>query len=79
LPGEPASIQLDPLAVKQLVVRGSLVYAEEDFAEALGHIAAGRIPCDRIITTIAPLDQAAPWFADLSGGATAQVKVLLRP
>jgi len=79
LPGEPAPIQLDLLAVKELVVRGSLVYAEEDFAEALGHIAAGRIPCDRIITTIAPLDQAARWFADLSGGATAQVKVLLRP
>lgn len=79
LPGEPASIQLDLLAVKELVVRGSLVYAEEDFAEALGHIAAGRIPCDRIVTTIAPLDQAPRWFADLTGGATDQVKVLLRP
>ena len=79
LPGEPATVQLDLLAVKELVVRGSLVYTEEDFTEALGHIAAGRIPCDQIITTIAPLDQAPRWFADLSSGATEQVKVLLRP
>ena len=79
LPGEPASVQLDLLAVKELVVRGSLVYTEEDFAEALGHIAAGRIACDQIITTIAPLGQAADWFADLTQGATEQVKVLLQP
>jgi (R,R)-butanediol dehydrogenase / meso-butanediol dehydrogenase / diacetyl reductase len=79
LPGEPSAMPLDLLAVKELVVRGSLVYTEEDFAEALGHIAAGRIPCDQLITTVAPLDQAADWFADLTGGATDQVKVLLQP
>ncbi len=79
LPGQPASIPLDLLAVKELVVRGSLVYTEDDFAEALGHIAAGRIPSEQIITTVAPLDQAPRWFADLSSGATEQVKVLLRP
>jgi threonine dehydrogenase-like Zn-dependent dehydrogenase len=79
LPGEPAAIPPDLLAVKELVVRGSLVYTEADFAEALGQIAAGRLPGDQIITTIAPLDQAPRWFADLSSGATEQVKVLLRP
>jgi threonine dehydrogenase-like Zn-dependent dehydrogenase len=67
------------VAVNEIVIRGSLAYADDDFAEALDHIAAGRVPCDQIITTIAPLDQAPAWFADLTSGATEQVKVLLCP
>jgi threonine dehydrogenase-like Zn-dependent dehydrogenase len=79
LPDAPAPVDLAALAFKEIVVRGSLVYDESDFAEALGDIAAGRIPCDQIVTTIAPLEDAVRWFADLSGGATEQLKVLLRP
>jgi threonine dehydrogenase-like Zn-dependent dehydrogenase len=79
LPDGPSPIDLTTVAVNEIVIRGSLAYAEDDFAEALDHIAAGRIPCDQIITTIAPLDQAPAWFEDLAGGATQQVKVLLRP
>ena len=67
------------MAVKELVVRGSLAYCDDDFAEALGHIAAGRVPCGQIVTTIAPLEAAPGLFADLSGEATEQVKVLLCP
>jgi threonine dehydrogenase-like Zn-dependent dehydrogenase len=67
------------VAVKELVVRGSLAYSDDDFAEALGHIAAGRVPCRQIVTTIAPLEAAPALFTDLAGGATEQVKVLLRP
>ena len=43
------------------------------------HIAAGRIPCGQVATTKAPLEHAPRWFADLSSGATQQVKVLLSP
>jgi threonine dehydrogenase-like Zn-dependent dehydrogenase len=79
LPNDPVPIDLAALAANEIVVRGSLAYADDDFAEALDHIAAGRVPCDQIITTIAPLDQAPAWFEDLTGGATQQVKVLLCP
>jgi (R,R)-butanediol dehydrogenase/meso-butanediol dehydrogenase/diacetyl reductase len=79
LPDGPVPISLATLAWKEIVVRGSLVYADDDFAEALDHIAAGRIPSDQIITTIARLEEAPAWFDDLNGGATEQVKVLLRP
>ena len=79
LPNDPVPIALAALAVNEIVVRGSLVYADDDFAEALDHIAAGRIPSDQIITTTASLEQAPAWFKDLASGATQQVKVLLSP
>lgn len=79
LPDDPAAVDLALLVVKEITVRGSLVYDEGDFAEALGHLAAGRIPCDRIITTVAPLESAPALVAELRGGATEQVKVLLTP
>jgi threonine dehydrogenase-like Zn-dependent dehydrogenase len=79
LPDDPAPLDLAALAVNEIVVRGSLAYTDDDFAEARGLIAAGLIPCDQIITTIARLERAPAWFEDLAGGATEQVKVLLRP
>jgi (R,R)-butanediol dehydrogenase / meso-butanediol dehydrogenase / diacetyl reductase len=79
LPDDPVPVSLADLAFKEITMRGSLCYTGEDFTEALGHIAAGRIPCGQIVTTIAPLDQAPGWLADLGGGGTEQVKVLLRP
>jgi hypothetical protein len=36
-------------------------------------------PCDRIITKVAPLDSAPAIVAELHGGATDHVKVLLTP
>jgi threonine dehydrogenase-like Zn-dependent dehydrogenase len=79
LPDDPAPIDLALLAVKELVVRGSLCYDEDDFTEALSHIAAGRIPGRDIITTIISLEEAPTWLADLSAGTTQEIKVLLRP
>ncbi len=79
LPDDPAPIDLAVLAVKELTVRGSLCYDEDDFSEALGHIAAGRIPCRQIITTIAGLEEAPARLADLSAGAAQDIKILLRP
>jgi (R,R)-butanediol dehydrogenase/meso-butanediol dehydrogenase/diacetyl reductase len=79
LPDDPVPVDLTTVAVRELVVRGSLAYSDDDFAEALGHIAAGRVPCRQIVTTIAPLDAAPGLFADLSAEATEQVKVLLCP
>jgi threonine dehydrogenase-like Zn-dependent dehydrogenase len=74
----PASLDLASLVLSEITIRGSLVYDEHDFAAAVAHIAAGRIPCDRIITKIAPLGSAPAMVADLRG-ATEHVKVLLTP
>jgi D-xylulose reductase len=79
LPNDPVPIDLAALAASEIVVRGSLVYTDDDFAEALDHIAAGRVPGDQIITTPASLEQAPAWFKDLADGATPQLKVLLCP
>jgi threonine dehydrogenase-like Zn-dependent dehydrogenase len=79
LPDAPAPLDLGLLAFKEITVRGSLVYDEDDFAAAAAHIAAGRIPCDLIITKVAPLDSAPAIVTELHGGATDHVKVLLTP
>jgi (R,R)-butanediol dehydrogenase / meso-butanediol dehydrogenase / diacetyl reductase len=79
LPNDVVPVDLATLAFKELVLRGSLAYTHDDFAEALDHIAAGSVPCAEIITTIAGFEDASAWFRDLAGGATEQVKVLLRP
>jgi (R,R)-butanediol dehydrogenase / meso-butanediol dehydrogenase / diacetyl reductase len=79
LPDDPAPIDLALLAVKELTVRGSMCYDEDDFTEALGHIAAGRIPCRQIITTITSLEEAPARLADLSTGTSQEIKILLRP
>ena len=79
LPTAAVPLDLAALVRKEIVVRGAFIYVEDDFAEALGHIAAGRVPCEQIITTVAGLEEAPAWFEDLSGRATEQVKVLLCP
>ena len=79
LPDDPAALDLSLLAFKEITVRGSLVYDEQDFASALAHLAAGIIPCDTIITAVAPLADAPSLISDLQGATTQQVKVLLAP
>jgi (R,R)-butanediol dehydrogenase / meso-butanediol dehydrogenase / diacetyl reductase len=79
LPDDPAPIDLSTIAVKELIVRGSLNSDHGDFSEAIEDIAAGRIPCHQIVTATASLDDAPTFLADLRSGATEQVKVLLRP
>jgi threonine dehydrogenase-like Zn-dependent dehydrogenase len=79
LPDDPATLDLSLLAFKEITIRGSLVYDEQDFASALAHLAAGSIPCDKIITAVAPLADAPSLIADLQAAATEQVKVLLAP
>jgi threonine dehydrogenase-like Zn-dependent dehydrogenase len=67
------------LCEEQGIDHGSLVYDEQDFASALAHLAAGSIPCDKIITAVAPLADAPSLISDLQAGTTEQVKVLLAP
>jgi (R,R)-butanediol dehydrogenase/meso-butanediol dehydrogenase/diacetyl reductase len=79
LPGAPAPLDLSLLAFKEITVRGSLVYDERDFSSALTHLAAGNIPCEKIITAVAPLADVPSLISDLQAGTTEHVKVLLSP
>jgi threonine dehydrogenase-like Zn-dependent dehydrogenase len=79
LPDDPATLDLSLLAFKEITIRGSLVYDEQDFASALAHLAAGSIACDKIITAVAPLAEAPSLISDLQAGTTEQLKVLLAP
>jgi (R,R)-butanediol dehydrogenase/meso-butanediol dehydrogenase/diacetyl reductase len=79
LPDAPAPLDLSQLAFKEITVRGSLVYDEQDFALALTHLAAGNFPCDKIITAVVPLADAPSLISDLQAGTTEQVKALLAP
>jgi (R,R)-butanediol dehydrogenase / meso-butanediol dehydrogenase / diacetyl reductase len=79
LPDDPATLDLSLLAFKEITVRGSLVYDEQDFASALTHLAAGAIPCDKIITAVAPLADAPSLISALQAGTSEHVKVLLAP
>jgi threonine dehydrogenase-like Zn-dependent dehydrogenase len=79
LPDGPAALDLSLLAFKEITIRGSLVYDEQDFASALTHLAARSIPGDKIITTVAPLADAPSVISDLQAGTIEQVKVILAP
>ncbi|MDO8187938.1 alcohol dehydrogenase catalytic domain-containing protein [Conexibacter sp. JD483] len=79
IPDGPVAVDVLALALGELTIKGSLAYSTTDFTEALEHIAAGRIPCDEIITAVAGLEEAPRRVAELRSGGTQQLKVLLRP
>ena len=63
----------EPLAV------GVLTYRRDEFAGAIGLLATGRIPTERLITATLPLEEAEAAFAALSAPGNAHMKVLLSP
>jgi (R,R)-butanediol dehydrogenase / meso-butanediol dehydrogenase / diacetyl reductase len=79
VPFSPSTLNTAAIAIKELQVRGSLAYSAADISESIGLLAAGQIPCADLITTVAPLEQAEEWFAELASGTTRQIKILLRP
>jgi 2-desacetyl-2-hydroxyethyl bacteriochlorophyllide A dehydrogenase len=79
IPNEPTPVPYFLLAVKEAELRGVLAYSDADFAEAIEHLAAGRVPADQVITHIADLEETNDWFDDLLSGQTRQLKVLLKP
>jgi threonine dehydrogenase-like Zn-dependent dehydrogenase len=64
--------------VKQLNVQFVLAYTPEEFAESLGHLAAGRIDADALITGTVGLEGVADAFADLANPER-HAKVMVDP
>jgi L-iditol 2-dehydrogenase len=61
--GEEATIRAADLQDQELELIGSLMYTMRDVEEAVRLLASGRVPADRLIGAVFPLDQAAEAFA----------------
>ncbi|MEE2032023.1 zinc-dependent alcohol dehydrogenase [Rhodococcus chondri] len=77
--GAPSELRLMSVAVFELTIIGSTAYSERDFAEALTHIAEGRVRTDLLITSVVGLDQADAKLRELVAGTGRDIKVLVRP
>ena len=63
---------------REIVVRGSYCYSDEDFQNALGHLETGAMRLDPWIEE-APLEEGGSWFERLLSEPGNVSKVLLRP
>jgi len=76
---EPVTISQLVLMIKEAQMRASFAYTRQDFEDAAGLLAEGRVPADDLITATAPLERAQEMFERLESPATADVKILLTP
>jgi 2-desacetyl-2-hydroxyethyl bacteriochlorophyllide A dehydrogenase len=76
---EPVAISQLVLMIKEAQLRASFAYRHEDFTEAIELLSDGRVPADRLITEVAPLERAQEMFERLEDPATGDIKVLLDP
>ncbi|MGW4646864.1 zinc-dependent alcohol dehydrogenase [Kitasatospora sp. NPDC004289] len=73
---EPRSVDLHRFFLRELTLLGARLYDRADFEEAVRLLAGGRVPADRLISTIEPLGRAPEAFAALdSGGGVMKVLV----
>lgn len=73
---EPKPVALFDLFWKELEVRGARVYEPEDFEAAIDLIAGGKLPLDRVITGVEPLERVPALFDELRAGRSA-MKILV--
>ncbi|HET9894146.1 MAG TPA: alcohol dehydrogenase catalytic domain-containing protein [Streptosporangiaceae bacterium] len=74
----PAAIRADVLALKDLTLVGTWCYPVNDFARVVGLVASGRLPVERVVSSVVPLDQAVTGgFDQLITRGSGEVKVLI--
>jgi len=74
----PAAIRAETLAVKDLTLAGTWCYPVQDFPRIVGLVAAGRLPVERVISSVVPLEAAvSQGFDRLVTRGTGEVKVLI--
>jgi (R,R)-butanediol dehydrogenase/meso-butanediol dehydrogenase/diacetyl reductase len=74
----PAALRADTLAVKDLTLIGTWCYPVTDFPRVAGLIASGRLPVERVVSSVVPLEQAVPGgFEPLITRGSGEVKVLI--
>jgi (R,R)-butanediol dehydrogenase/meso-butanediol dehydrogenase/diacetyl reductase len=74
----PAAIRAETLALKDLTLAGTWCYPVQDFPRIAGLVASGRLPVERVISSVVPLESAvSAGFERLITRGTGEVKVLI--
>ena len=74
----PAAIRAETLALKDLTLIGTWCYPVQDFPRVAGLVASGRLPVERVISSVVPLEAAVDGgFERLITRGTGEVKVLI--
>jgi (R,R)-butanediol dehydrogenase/meso-butanediol dehydrogenase/diacetyl reductase len=74
----PAAIRADTLALKDLALIGTWCYPVQDFPRIAGLVASGRLPVERVISSVVPLESAVEaGFERLITRGSGEVKVLI--
>ena len=73
---EPQPVSLFDFFWKELELRGARVYEAEDYERAIALLEDGRLPVDRLITAVEPLDRLPAVFEEQSRTASA-MKILV--
>ena len=76
---DPVPLSQLLLMVKEAQLRASFCYRPASFDEAVGLLADGAVPVDRLVTSRRPLDDAPEVLDALATPGTEEVKVLLVP
>jgi 2-desacetyl-2-hydroxyethyl bacteriochlorophyllide A dehydrogenase len=74
---EPPKIDLFRFFWRELRLLGARVYEHQDFDKAIQLAASGRLPLDRLITRVAPIDELEESFRQLERGGEV-MKILMR-
>ncbi len=74
--GEPVKVDLFRFFWRELSLLGARVYEPEDFEQAITLAASGRLPLDRMITTVLPLEELEDGFRLMERGGDV-MKVLV--
>ena len=76
---EPVPISQLLLMVKEAQLRASFCYRPASFDEAVGLLADGKVPVERLVTSRRPIEETDEVMAELRRPGTAELKVLLTP
>lgn len=76
---DPVPISQLLLMVKEAQLRASFCYRPASFDEAVGMLADGRVPVDRLVTSTRPMAETDEVMAELRRPGTDELKVLLTP
>jgi 2-desacetyl-2-hydroxyethyl bacteriochlorophyllide A dehydrogenase len=79
VPKAPVLISQYSIVQKEVEIVGSASCTQEEMEEAIGHLAAGRVRAEDIVTAVVPLDEADAMFDALLDPAGDQLKVLIAP
>ncbi len=74
---QPAPVHLFQFFWRELKLIGARVYESEDFERAIALAAAGKLPLERVITRVLPLESLAEGFHEMERGGEA-MKIMVR-